>query len=105
MGTPGTDGVDHPGSSIENATIQTANHAADGPFSLQLGSFSSADNADRQANRIRDMGYNPGVEVATLGGQTYHRVVLRGLADRDEAERLGEHIRSQLEITYLIRQK
>ncbi len=79
--------------------------ATDGAFSLQLGSFSNADNAQNQVKRIGDLGYTTTVEVASLGGQTYHRVVLRGLADRNEAERLGEEIRSQLGITYLIRQK
>jgi len=76
-----------------------------GDYSLQLGSFRSADNARARAERINTLGYTPAVEVATLGGQTYHRVVLRGLGDRDAAERIGEKIRSQLGITYLIRQK
>ncbi len=76
-----------------------------GTYSLQLGSFRSAENARAEAERIAALGHAPVVEVASLGGQTYHRVVLRGLADRNEAERLGENIRSQLGITYLIRQK
>ncbi|MDX2474800.1 MAG: SPOR domain-containing protein [Candidatus Krumholzibacteria bacterium] len=76
-----------------------------GTFSLQLGSFRSAENARAEAERIAALGHSVVVEVASLGGQTYHRVVLRGLADRNEAERLGENIRSQLGITYLIRQK
>ncbi|MCB1184524.1 SPOR domain-containing protein, partial [bacterium] len=49
------------------------------------------------------LGYAPVMEVATLGGQTYHRVVLPGLADRAAAERLGERLRAELGITYLIR--
>ncbi len=94
---------------VENAAQSTyqppqvAN--GDGLFSLQLGSFRSAENAEAEAARITALGYTPVLEFASLGGQTYHRVVLRGLADRDEAERLGEEIRSQLGITYLIRQK
>jgi len=79
--------------------------AGNGNFSLQLGSFRSAENAQAQVARIAALGWQPEVEVATLGGQTYHRVVLDGLADRAEAERLGENIHSQLGITYLIRQK
>lgn len=79
--------------------------SAEGDYSLQLGSFRSAENARRQADRLRELGYEPELEVASLGGQTYHRVVLRGFPERAEAERLGEHIRSQLGITYLIRQK
>ncbi len=76
-----------------------------GAYSLQLGSFRSEENAWAQVLRIQELGYKPTVEVASLAGQTYHRVVLRGLADRNEAERLGEHVRSELGITYLIRQK
>jgi cell division septation protein DedD len=75
-----------------------------GTFNLQLGSFRSAENAMALADRVRAMGQNPYVEVATLGGQTYHRVVLRGLKDRNQAERLGESLRGSLGITYLIRQ-
>jgi len=76
-----------------------------GAFSLQLGSFRSANNARVQAERINEMGYFPVIEVASLAGQTYHRVMLHGLPDRNESERLGELIRSQLGITYLIRRK
>lgn len=79
--------------------------AETGDYSLQLGSFRSAANARAQVERIGTLGHQPEVEVATLGGQTYHRVVLRGLADRAEAERLGENIHSRLGITYLIRQR
>ncbi len=79
--------------------------AGTGEYSLQLGSFRSAANARAEVERIAAFGHTTEVEVATLGGQTYHRVVLRGLADRAAAERLGEDISSQLGITYLIRRK
>lgn len=79
--------------------------SVDGAFSLQLGSFRNANNARIQAERINALGYVPVIEVASLAGQTYHRVVLQDLPDREEAERLGERIRSQLGITYLIRRK
>ena len=76
-----------------------------GGYTVQLGSFARETNAEALAARVKELGYRPVVEVATLGGQTYHRVVLGGLSDRNEAERLGEHIRSELGITYLVRQK
>jgi len=123
-GTSGTDGViqaldseKNPYQGSESAGTQSGESSVDSPFnrpqvttgngafSLQLGSFRNVDNAHAQVARIRELGYSPTVEVASLGGQTYHRVVLRGLADRSEAERFGEHVRSELGITYLIRQK
>jgi cell division protein FtsN len=74
-----------------------------GPFVVQAGSFRSLDNARQQADRIRALGYDPVLEASVLGGQTYHRVVLRGLPDRTAASALGERIHAELGITYLVR--
>jgi cell division septation protein DedD len=74
-----------------------------GPFVVQAGSFRSPDNARQQADRIRTLGYDPVLETSVLGGQTYHRVVLRGLPDRAAASALGERIHAELGITYLVR--
>lgn len=90
---------------VSNPFARSRVSAGTGAYSLQLGSFRSAANAEAEVARIAALGRTPDIEVATLGGQTYHRVVLHGLADRAEAERLGEEIHSQLGITYLIRQK
>lgn len=75
-----------------------------GTYSLQLGSFLSLDNARSLGARVEALGYAPVLESAVVGGQTYHRVLLRGLADRTEASRTGERLRSELGVTYLIRQ-
>jgi len=79
--------------------------AGDGDFSLQLGSFLNDEYLAERVELIRGLGYSPVVEVASVAGQTYHRVFLRGLSDRDEAVRIGEELVSRLAITYLIRQK
>lgn len=83
---------------------QARQAAPGGTFSLQLGSFLSLDNARSLAARIEALGYAPDLESAVVGGQTYHRVLLSGLADRTEASRTGERLRSELGVTYLIRQ-
>lgn len=72
-------------------------------FSLQLGSFTNLDNARKQVDRISALGYNPVIEQSDLGGQTYHRVMLKGVGDMAEASRLGEYIHSELGIAYLVR--
>jgi cell division septation protein DedD len=74
-----------------------------GAYSLQLGSFTSVDNARKQADRLRALGYAPVIEESNLGGQVYHRVMLRGVGDMAEASRLGEFIHSELGIAYLVR--
>jgi cell division septation protein DedD len=78
--------------------------AAGGRYSLQLGSFRNLDNARALARRVEALGYDPVLESVVLGGDTHHRVLLRGLADRAAASRTGEALRAELGITYLIRQ-
>ncbi len=81
----------------------TSVKSTDGAYSLQLGSFTNLANARNQADRIKALGYAPVIEESNLGGQIYHRIMLRGVGDMAEASRLGEHIHSKLGIAYLVR--
>lgn len=72
-------------------------------YSLQLGSFTNLGNARQQADRIKALGYAPVIEKTVLAGETYHRVMLPKVGDMAEASRLGELIRSELDIAYLVR--
>ena len=86
-------------------TADAARQAAPGgTFALQLGSFRNLDNARALSARAEALGYAPVLESAVVGGQTYHRVILRGLPDRAAASSTGERLRAELGITYLIRQ-
>lgn len=86
-------------------TVDAARQAAPGgTFALQLGSFRNLDNARALSARVEALGYTPVLESAVVGGQTYHRVILRGLPDRAAAAGTGERLRAELGITYLIRQ-
>lgn len=76
-----------------------------GSYSLQLGSFGKIEGAERRVAALRTLGYAPVIETATVTGQTYHRVFLRGLPDQAAAEALGEQLRSEMGITYLIRRR
>jgi DedD protein len=79
--------------------------APGGDFSLQVGSFRQQENAGKLAAQVQELGYKARVETAVVGGLTYHRVFVRGLADRTEAENLGEELRSRLGINYLVLRK
>jgi cell division septation protein DedD len=81
----------------------TSVSSGDGSYSLQLGSFTSLENARGQVERISALGYAPVIEESNLGGQVYHRVMLRDVGDMAEASRLGEYIHSELGIAYLVR--
>jgi cell division septation protein DedD len=76
-----------------------------GPFSLQLGSYTVASYAEEISSKLQNLGYPATVEQAEVGGTLYHRVFIRGLADRQIAENLGEELHSSQGLSYLIRRK
>ena len=80
-----------------------APQAPAGDYLLQLGSYRSPGNAEAQVQRLEDLDYAAVIETTVIDGQTWHRVILRGLPDRTEAERVGESIRVRLGSDYLIR--
>lgn len=90
-----------PRSQVSRPTRTVA--AGDGSYDLQLGSFTSLANARRQVDKISALGYVPVIEESELGGQNYHRVMLRAVGDMAAASRLGEYIHSELGIAYLVR--
>lgn len=79
------------------------NPAVAGEYSLQLGSFRNRSNAEARARLVRDTGYAPEIVSADVGSQTYHRVMIRGLADRSTAERVGRELKDLLGIDYLVK--
>jgi cell division septation protein DedD len=79
--------------------------AGDGAYSLQVGSFKNDAYAQELQVKLRELGHVPEVEKAFVNGEVFHRVLLRGLATRDEAVELGEDLRAALGISYLVRKK
>ena len=87
---------------VEVKTAARPAAPAGGAYSLQLGSFQDEANARARVARIQELGFEAGVEEALVKGQLYHRVFVRGLASRDQAEKLGEDLRAELGIDYLV---
>jgi cell division septation protein DedD len=70
-----------------------------------LGSFRQSQRAAALAGRVREAGHAATIEMAEVGGTAWHRVMLDGFADRTEAGRVGEELRTRLGIDYLIRRR
>lgn len=59
-----------------------------GPYMVQLGSYGSADNANKEAARVEKPGWNPVVKVGnTSDGQIIYRVRIGYFPSRSEAEK------------------
>jgi len=94
-----------PAGQEERAANPPPSATISGPFSLQLGSFTVLAIAEEKAVQLRKMGHGATIEQAEVGGQLYHRLFIRGLADHKSAEKLGEELHSSLGLSYLVKRK
>lgn len=66
--------------------------AATGDWVIQLGSFSSAANAEGLSKELRTQGYNAYTHSATVQGKSITRVYVGPLASREAANRLRDEL-------------
>lgn len=76
--------------------------AAGGPplsgFAVQLGSFSSEDNATAMRDRLRGKGYSAFLDRATIDGRTVYRVLVGPDARREHSERLRDRLAAEMDL-------
>ena len=65
---------------------------------VQVGSFSSSDNADKLVGRLRDEGLSAYKETVTSSGSTIYRVRAGPYVDRDESIRVNALIKERLSL-------
>ncbi len=65
------------------------------PWTVQAGSFSSQDNAETLAARLRKLGYPSYVSRHSDGATTHYRVRIGGFPSRDAAQVMADEIRAK----------
>lgn len=65
-----------------------------GGWVVQVGSFSSEENATRLSDELRGSGYPVFVSRVTAGGKTMHRVRIGPVPEKGEAETLAERLKA-----------
>lgn len=72
-------------------------------FTVQVGSFRKAEDADRLQQRLSQKGYAARVRRISLPGKgLWHRVRVGSFGDRSEANQLAQRLRSQEKMTVLV---
>lgn len=74
------------------APIQRTTSSATGMYAVQLGSFSSAENANRLAADLRQKGFAAFLSKTDSGGQELHRVRIGPQKDRPAAEAMAARL-------------
>ena len=65
-----------------------------GTWTVQVGSFSNADNARKLSRELSDRGYEVSVSQVETGGKTMHRVRVGPVPDKDAAEALSARLKA-----------
>ena len=76
----------------EAAPIRRATSSATGMYAVQLGSFSSAENANRLAADLRQKGFAAFLSKTESGGEELHRVRIGPQKDRPAAEAMAARL-------------
>ena len=76
----------------EPATKEPATESSTGMWAVQLGSFSSQENAERLAADLRGQGYAAFLSQLQTGSGSLHRVRIGPQKDRDSAKAVAEQL-------------
>lgn len=72
------------------------------PYSLQVGAFSTYENAMRQRDMLRDIDEPVEITTRMQGGQTLYLVWVGGFQSREQATEYGQKLRRQYNIDSMI---
>ncbi len=89
--------------SVAPAPAEIPAEASPGSWTVQAGAFTRAETAAGVADTLRRAGIAATVETADVGGTTYRRVVVNGLADRAAADALVARLKGEFAMNALVR--
>jgi len=81
-----------PSQSATPSVNPSSRQSAAGDWAVQVGSFSSRENAGRLASELKEQGFTAYVSRYQDGGRILHRVRVGPVATRPEAESLAERL-------------
>ncbi len=86
----------------ERETPREIRPSGTGQYSVQVSSWRSRQNADRQAQQLRDVGKDAFVSQGTVNGTTWYRVQIGRYQTIEEAERAAENFQLVLEAGWVV---
>ena len=73
-----------------------------GPFVVQIGAFSSEENAKRLKLQVSQLGHDVSINKVESNGKTFFAVRVNRYKSKREAEEIGKDIKSKLGVTYRV---
>lgn len=76
--------------------------AIEAGWAVQVGSYRDGDNAREEESRLRDAGLPAFIDESEAEGRSIYRVKVGPVAQRDEAQELGERLQEELDMTGIV---
>ena len=73
-----------------------------GPYVVQIGAFSSKENAKRLKLQVSQLGYNVSINNVNSNGKTFYAVRINRYKSKKKAEEIGKDIKSKLGVNYRV---
>jgi len=73
-----------------------------GPYVVQIGAFSSRENAKRLKMQVSQLGHDVSVNKVDSNGKTFYAVRVNRYKSKTKAERIGRDIKSKLGVSYRV---
>ncbi|WP_019624174.1 SPOR domain-containing protein [Thioalkalivibrio thiocyanoxidans] len=84
--------------------VETApeSRAIEAGWAVQVGSYRDGDNAREEEGRLREAGLPAFIDESEAEGRSIYRVKVGPVAQRDEAQELGEQLKEEFDITGIV---
>jgi tetratricopeptide (TPR) repeat protein len=73
-----------------------------GPYVVQIGAFSSKENAKRLKLQVSQLGHNVSINKVNSNGKTFYAVRINRYKSKKKAEEIGRDIKSKLGVNYRV---
>ena len=78
------------------------NNRSSGPYVIQIGAFSSQENAKRLKLQVRQLGHDVSINKVDSKGKTFYAVRVNRYKSKVKAEEIGKDIKSKLGVSYRV---
>ena len=73
-----------------------------GPYVVQIGAFSSKENANRLKLQVSQLGHDVSINKIDSNGKTFYAVRVIRYRTKSKAEKIGKDIKSKLGVSYRV---
>ena len=73
-----------------------------GPYVVQIGAFSSKENAKRLKLQVSQLGHDVSINKVDSNGKTFYAVRINRYKSKRKAEEIGKDIKSKLGVNYRV---